>query len=486
MATALTDLGGAANWTHAVEGYRRSQSLRFERALSVQGARATCADKKWNIVSNWRDTEHATITEQEEDFFVDRARTGHERTMVVHALWPTLPALLGGGEKGDSILSNYVRHNKVFVQHPRESVRRPFLIEMDNVELIGRGGLVVSRQACSVFTGTHAHLRTIPKNLGASLSRPVNTRVNGKNGAVLAMSVITSTSSSTNFFHWVAEGLVRLDVLLRHRHLWNENAVLLVPRRRLVNATLNILASRFPRVFRRDDHLDRRPLRIARYDSRIGFRAGKLIMVDWEDGDGGMLPSAPHPPTSVYWSPRDGTLRAAHALVVGMLGMGAGQPGSFRNVDIPPDPYVLYCSRRAGAKTRVVLGENMLLKGIRQKMEYRPVLVHDGTESLADQIRLFRSAGAIVGPHGAGLAGMVFATKERSPPVVVFPLIGEQNHAGYYGHLARSHGLAYWEVPALRLWRTGNVTLSEELVAQIVATIETATRHGQCRERIGF
>ena len=128
----------------------------------------------------------------------------------------------------------------------------------------------------------------------------------------------------------------------------------------------------------------------------------------------------------------------------------------------------------------------MLLEAFQRKLRNRPVLVHDGTESLADQVRMFRSASLIVGPHGAGLTGMVFATKELSPPVVVFPLIGERDHAGYFGHLARSHGLSYWEIPALRMWRTGNLTLSSESVAQIIATVEAALRHGKCRERIGF
>ena len=81
---------------------------------------------------------------------------------------------------------------------------------------------------------------------------------------------------------------------------------------------------------------------------------------------------------------------------------------------------------------------------------------------------------------------MIFASKERSPPVIIFPLVGERDHAGYYGHLARSHGLTYWEVPALRMWRTGNLTLSESLVSQTVKTIEVAMRASQCRERIGF
>ena len=72
---------------------------------------------------------------------------------------------------------------------------------MNNVELIGRGALIVSRESCSVFTGTHTHLRTIPKNIGSRLSRPVNTRVNGKDGAVMALSIIISVVMMTMTFH---------------------------------------------------------------------------------------------------------------------------------------------------------------------------------------------------------------------------------------------------------------------------------------------
>ena len=492
MATALTDLGFASNWSQAIDAYRRSQLIRIQRAVAYSNF-VDCPS--WEVISTWRNNEHVRIVEQEEDAIVEAWKSsvgkGKSPKMYVKSL------RLEFGSK-------YRHHKKILVKHPFESSTRPYMIEMDNVELIGEGGLIVSRSACSIFTGTHSHLRTIPRQLAEHLSRPVMDNVDRSNVAPRVLSVITSTSASMNFFHWVTEDLVRLDVLLRHQNLWGENAVLLLPRGNLVNATMEILASRYKELFQGNMHVE--PLRVAYYNPKLGFRASKLVMVDW-DGPGAvtkkllletnhpkqaysysklkadyLFPVRSRPPTSVYWAPRDGTLRAAHSVVAGLFGIKAGHPADIFKVDIPPEEYVLYCSRHNRGKKRVIFREDALIRKIETDLMLH-VVVHSGMESFADQVRMFRSARAIIGPHGAGLSGMIFAKKEISPPVIVFALLGEREHGGYFGNLARSHGLSYYEVPSFRLWRTTNATLSDNNIKSVVETMGYAMRHSKCRER---
>lgn len=82
----------------------------------------------------------------------------------------------------------------------------------------------------------------------------------------------------------------------------------------------------------------------------------------------------------------------------------------------PRDPDAskrLYVTRR-NAGTRRLLNEDALLGRLESEFGFR--LVENENHSLLDQLRLYRNATVVMGPHGAGLTNVVFA---RRPELLV-------------------------------------------------------------------
>ena len=98
-------------------------------------------------------------------------------------------------------------------------------------------------------------------------------------------------------------------------------------------------------------------------------------------------------------------------------------------------PLRLYISRRH-VPTRVVVNEEELLP-ILQRHGF--IVVATEKLSLAEQIRLFRNAEVIIGPHGSGLTNMIYA----APGTPVLELFSVENIRRHYWALAHECGLPY-------------------------------------------
>lgn len=95
-------------------------------------------------------------------------------------------------------------------------------------------------------------------------------------------------------------------------------------------------------------------------------------------------------------------------------------------------------------------------------------VVTPGSLSLTEQIALFRSAGIIVGPHGAGLANIVFC----EAGTVVYELLSTSYTNACFCNLATIAGLRYWAdafasdgdgLPNLRPWESDTRLVAERL-----------------------
>ena len=94
----------------------------------------------------------------------------------------------------------------------------------------------------------------------------------------------------------------------------------------------------------------------------------------------------------------------------------------------------IYISRSLAARRRVTNEEAMMSVLCAKGFE----VVHAERLSYQEQFDLFRAASHVVGPHGAGIANILFA-----PPGEVMVLQGQRSQVDYL-ILALSRGLGYW------------------------------------------
>jgi len=102
----------------------------------------------------------------------------------------------------------------------------------------------------------------------------------------------------------------------------------------------------------------------------------------------------------------------------------------------PDSPTLLYIAR-ADARSRPLRNEDMLVARL-ARFGVVPVLL--SALGLDEQIKLFRGARLVIGPHGAGLANVVF-----SPPgTVLYELLPHHYVNPCMNLLAQQHGLHHW------------------------------------------
>jgi capsular polysaccharide biosynthesis protein len=212
-------------------------------------------------------------------------------------------------------------------------------------------------------------------------------------------------SISDNYYHWLADCLPRLYLLAQVRH--GTEVSLLVP---------NDLSS-----------YQRQSLELCLPE---GVTVAE-VQDDWVQVENLVLPSfVPEPPGPL---PLD-CLNYLRERIFGGLHLPSGSTGIRR----------LYVSRSATAYRRVVNEHELIDVLLPLGFE----VVRPEKLRFEEQVRLFHSAGVIVGPRGAGLTNMMFSTGAKvleitsSAPfvgVVYFSLAYALGH-DYYHLLARRTG----------------------------------------------
>lgn len=135
---------------------------------------------------------------------------------------------------------------------------------------------------------------------------------------------------------------------------------------------------------------------------------------------------------------------------------------------LPPDGRKLYVAR-TDAPTRIMRNEGALIGELRRRGFD---IVVPSTRSLHEQVRTFRNASLVVGPHGAGLTNIAFC----EPGAMVYELVPAAYHNACFCSLAHTCGLRYWAdqfhsegngVPLVRDWESDT-----DLVIQRLTEIE--------------
>jgi hypothetical protein len=101
-----------------------------------------------------------------------------------------------------------------------------------------------------------------------------------------------------------------------------------------------------------------------------------------------------------------------------------------------PEGRKIYIARTDSLRRRM-RNENALLDAMRARGFE---IVVPGALTLTEQIRVFREASVVVGPHGAGLTNIVFC----EPGTIVYELVPDHYPNICFGNLALICGLRYW------------------------------------------
>ena len=119
-------------------------------------------------------------------------------------------------------------------------------------------------------------------------------------------------------------------------------------------------------------------------------------------------------------------------------------------------------------QTRHVQNDEGLVEVLSRKFGGDFVAFTGDGQTFQEQIDLFRTARLVFGPHGAGLANLVFCppgTKFLEFPITP-PVL---NH---YAHLAMALDLEYWVVPEVSTHYLGSYRLDDTTRDLVVELIE--------------
>jgi capsular polysaccharide biosynthesis protein len=122
---------------------------------------------------------------------------------------------------------------------------------------------------------------------------------------------------------------------------------------------------------------------------------------------------------------------------------------------------------RTDAQRRVMRNEMAVIEEMRRR-GYEIVI--PGSLSFTEQVRLFRSARLVVGPHGAGLTNVVFC----EPGTIVYELVSADYTNSCFCNLAMVCWLQYWadafastgdtaRPPAARNWESDTALVAARL-----------------------
>jgi capsular polysaccharide biosynthesis protein len=353
------------------------------------------------------------------------------------------------GDSADMAVRKFsIRHVKAFVgrnlTRAFPSLRR-HLTFFDTVRCMtdaGRTAILNEQQAVRIGAENQPFARTlpvaIPRQIRCSVALielkdvtvlgPTGAIVDEKRGALLKPR--GSQHITHNDFRLVPTRVVHkppanyfnmMDLHRGHRHYFHflfdrlPNLYYLLHRFELGRAPLTVLINADPPQFQRDIYrfLGRRfpNLRFEAVPEGERWRVGRLYHVD------------NHQPISRAFASAE-FMDFVRSLVIAGYGLTA-----------PVHPRRLYVSR-SDAKLRRIANEAEL---IRMLADHDFEVVAPGTLSLRDQVALFMGAEIIIGPHGAGLANLLFAPRHAR----VLEILPANMLREHYFLLAMARGLSY-------------------------------------------
>lgn len=318
----------------------------------------------------------------------------------------------------------------------------PMLYTLEDVVVKGDGKIISSDAHCAVYSfgypyqNTRFHPRLEGKDDYNVLQLPF---------IDLEEAIVLHSQLDENYYHLMVEGS-SMPMLLQFvdRDAWTNSKILLKAHRMSANFL---------------EHSQVPVTALQRYDPELArYRVKKLHVVDWKFLD-----------SSVYHHPSDYYVPPANVinLVRKMHMNGQRHPGI--NETVARDA-VIYVHRDT-TSTRSISNWQALVDRLNSTAIARglDLIVHDGSGTVRQQIELFKRAVAVVGPHGAGLANILFCEQTTA----VIELRSKPKAVSEYSRMASALNLEYWNVPYAELDRyQRGAHLSPSQISSVSRTLD--------------
>lgn len=332
-----------------------------------------------------------------------------------HASWPQLTALAATGPHGERSIDWLRSHGRL--RSAAAGDRLAWILPHARVTRVGRS-VAVGAPGEDGSTGPWyvPALSTFDPSAAFRWSEvPEAARAPG------TFALLATRFSYSGYWHWLMEGLlptVRLD-----------EAGLL----RRVDRLLVLVEDPAPRFIMdslRSTGIDIAPVELR--SSSIDVVVDQLIIPTRHRSAGGLVDDGDQPP-DVATAMRESATHDPGADIAALrrrLGLEGTSSSAKRR---------FYISRRDATKRRVANEAELLVE--LAELDFH--LVVPGALSFREQVDAFAAAEVIVGPHGAGLANLLFARPSAS--------VLELHHAGqrlrHYARMAERSGVGYQHLP---------------------------------------
>ncbi|AOW80037.1 capsular polysaccharide biosynthesis protein [Halodesulfurarchaeum formicicum] len=249
-------------------------------------------------------------------------------------------------------------------------VKRPFVAEVQNAQLIGPKALTISTDGLFILENSlrsnHLFIRSLVETLHYGM---VPTRRSASRSMDVAVSLVGPWSGE--FFHWFADWLPKLEGALKYTRQTGLKPTLILPPEPPSWMTASVKA--------------------------IGYEAE-----DWIEWSGGRLNVS----RLIVPSLRRGSAFGSSGIIHSPDGFQWVRDRVLENMDINVGwtPNKIYISR-ADAQEREVLNEGDLVNVLEEKGFKRLVL---SNYSYSEQVAIFANANCVVAPHGAGLVNIMY------------------------------------------------------------------------------
>jgi tetratricopeptide (TPR) repeat protein len=268
-----------------------------------------------------------------------------------------------------------------------------------------------------------------------------------------------------NYFHFMVEALSRFVVFreyfasVSNGEMLSKQVKFIVPDIPFARASFALLEIPEKQLFWYD---------ISK--SNVRYVVEELYVADWFTSHEDSLDDPYLSPTHLFLPPPTVTRMVRNLLV---LKAAIAFRHDKSTASVQQKKTIVYVGRAAPLTSRRVDNEPALVEALgeyskRMNMIFRPV--NGSGMSITEQIRVFRGADIILGPHGAGLTNALWA--KAGAALVEFPVAKAK--LPYFPFIAHVGKLLYWTVPVLSCQRNGDFYASAEAIEAVKLTLTYA------------
>ena len=373
-------------------------------------------------------------------------------------------------DAGSQIIYDWSSYTAKYIR-VLDSSHKSYVVLLRNIELVGQDGIIThstrgrKTSSCELFLPSAGIYHNLPRNIPMRMiwlddddgdknrildhERPVHDYTKGKSrnfysGSAAAKTPILERAASVvqyasmAYYHWVAEGLGRLLLLLPHLKT-KPDMFLILP-----NSPAHEAKNHF----------------IVQYVRMVApflFTPSNRTRIIWYNAESLSPIDTRMRVKKLYYANWNPTTTLSHCLVPGEVLRLIRSSLVFED-EKRKRSLVVFCLR-TNVSMRVFQDSTGLLNQIRDLTESSSLsfVLFEGNKSVKKQIDLFSRAAIVVGVHGGAFGNIVFC----APQTLVIEIGFQTPQTDHYAHISNELNLEYHRVEAMT---DGDFSVSSEFV----------------------